>query len=478
MLTGTLRAKVMKQKKGRKDVKLYIKTRTAAMGVRGTEFVIAMNQENQVTSLVTLEGEVSMTQVDPSDNNVDIKKIVNDSVEVKDAVIVRKGRAATSYLNKEEVSQATKVNPVQLIALKKNKTMLESTKKKVDKVEKIEMTEKLKEELYAPDTEEEIANGTEKIPEKGAFVDLKSAIFIPAAKDKTTDMGAIDANSGSYIPPEGLKLDINKGFVAKADTNLKAKKKADEAVEKLNKHIDYEEVPQDFALGHAETPSSGDSSAGGSWSATSAFSTIVAISGINYQLKDSENKKTDIAGTRLLIGTNYNISRSTRSIYSISAALKSVTLDKAEYDLTTPTIEEEEKEAGFKISLGHSYRIAKDYTISAKAIYEEDFFPLFISDGIKFGIINSRIALPKLQLSLISKLSRDGTIKANYTQIFSGQDETLRVETGKSMGLTYRLGFGQSNSHLFGLGFNISDYFYNDVNIRKNMVTLSYNYRF
>ena len=47
------------------DLKFFIKTNTAAMGVRGTDFQVIYNPENTVTNLLTFEGEVSIVRVEP-----------------------------------------------------------------------------------------------------------------------------------------------------------------------------------------------------------------------------------------------------------------------------------------------------------------------------------------------------------------------------------------------------------------------------
>ena len=66
LIKGKLRTKVIK--KGTKLTKeknshtLFIKTTTASLGVRGTDFQVVYNSKNKVTSLLTYEGEVQISK--------------------------------------------------------------------------------------------------------------------------------------------------------------------------------------------------------------------------------------------------------------------------------------------------------------------------------------------------------------------------------------------------------------------------------
>lgn len=64
LLNGKMRAKIKPQDKNIKGHKaynkVYIKTKTMALGVRGTEFITVASQKNKATSVITLEGEVAV----------------------------------------------------------------------------------------------------------------------------------------------------------------------------------------------------------------------------------------------------------------------------------------------------------------------------------------------------------------------------------------------------------------------------------
>lgn len=62
LIGGKVRAKVIRE--GRKNQeKMVIRTQTAAMGVRGTEFVIEYDAANDRVSIATIEGEVSFARI-------------------------------------------------------------------------------------------------------------------------------------------------------------------------------------------------------------------------------------------------------------------------------------------------------------------------------------------------------------------------------------------------------------------------------
>lgn len=91
-------------------------TRTAAMGVRGTEFMVSFNEANGATSLVTFRGAVTMAKnVGPSVTDIDrIGLAFNNS-----GVVVREGEFS-AVLPKDEVAKSPeKVNAEQAALLER-----------------------------------------------------------------------------------------------------------------------------------------------------------------------------------------------------------------------------------------------------------------------------------------------------------------------------------------------------------------------
>jgi len=122
LVKGKIRSKVSKNYMDNKETnksKLFIKTKTAAMGVRGTDFQVSFNEENQATSLVTFEGAVAMGQINGElggFNQNSLENIVSSS----SAVMVRRGQFSGASPRQEQVTAPTKISPIQLETMEKN----------------------------------------------------------------------------------------------------------------------------------------------------------------------------------------------------------------------------------------------------------------------------------------------------------------------------------------------------------------------
>ncbi|MGZ3650099.1 MAG: FecR family protein [Bdellovibrionota bacterium] len=66
LLLGTIRAKVIKSQvmgaDGKPKEKLFIRTKTAAMGIRGTDFYVSLSPQSEATTLITFEGLVAFSK--------------------------------------------------------------------------------------------------------------------------------------------------------------------------------------------------------------------------------------------------------------------------------------------------------------------------------------------------------------------------------------------------------------------------------
>lgn len=258
LLKGKLRTSVKKEPRKKLTEKFIIQTRNAAMGVRGTEFQTIYNPDGNLTSLLTYKGEVAMVKLDDSESeNLDIerdsrtkkvklkkakkRKFTKNNIKKvfkkKKAVVVKQGQFSGTVNKLETVSLPVKINPVQLNILYKNKDFKESKAKKKAKIDPA------KEKLAIKPVEQDaplegVIDKDKKVfaPKAGGFLDLKTGLYIPPSNesklnkklgvyvDKKT--GGVNAASGEYIPPKGLKLDTEKGFVP----DLKSAPKVDKKV--------------------------------------------------------------------------------------------------------------------------------------------------------------------------------------------------------------------------------------------------------
>ena len=123
---GKLRSKVTKdymQIENKGASKLFIKTRTAAMGVRGTDFQVNYNENTEATGLIMFEGEVAMAHIEDS-TSFGHQDELERAVSRDSAVIVRKGEFSSTQRGKKAVSKPIKISPKQLEKLQKNDSLL------------------------------------------------------------------------------------------------------------------------------------------------------------------------------------------------------------------------------------------------------------------------------------------------------------------------------------------------------------------
>ena len=121
LIKGRVRSKVTKNYMNidKKGSKLFIKTKTAAMGVRGTDFQVIFNPRNSVTSLVTFEGAVAMTKLDELNSNRGVDRSALDAqLNSREAVLVKQGQYSGALPNQKRVSIPVKISPTQLESLK------------------------------------------------------------------------------------------------------------------------------------------------------------------------------------------------------------------------------------------------------------------------------------------------------------------------------------------------------------------------
>lgn len=270
LVKGQIRSQVTKDYMEMDDKtksKLYIKTKTAAMGIRGTDFQVNFNPENQNTSLILYEGKVAMSHIEHGEREAKLDQNKLEKVVSSDkAVTVVKGQISVVNMNVAERAMApTTLSTVQLNALKENETGLkESTDDKkqyrnplppgVDSAlfsnvtpEKIATAEKTPQ--ADPNGFFNVKTGEYKLP-AGSIVDLNTVNIIPppvnAVFDPNTNtyvvpetFGKVDKTTGEYKAPEGLQLGHDGKFVlvdadayAKSQSVNKGDEKKDEKSEK------------------------------------------------------------------------------------------------------------------------------------------------------------------------------------------------------------------------------------------------------
>lgn len=247
LLKGRIRTEVSKNSDKPNDNKFFIKTRTAAMGVRGTEFQTIYNPDNKMTSLLTYRGEVAMAKIDDktyekleeSSTNIVVRDDVSKTPELikdetvkkldeteelnkvlksKNTVLVPPGQNSFSAEGLKKSSVPVNISSAQLEALYKNKDFSEKSASNLNLHEGA--NENVKSSLKvvkqrAPEEGYYNEKTGEFAPKSGGYIDSATGLYI--APDENHKVGNIDADTGQYVAPKGLTLDANKGFIITGD---------------------------------------------------------------------------------------------------------------------------------------------------------------------------------------------------------------------------------------------------------------------
>lgn len=255
LVKGQIRSQVTKdymEMDDKSKSKLYIKTKTAAMGIRGTDFQVNFNPANQNTSLITFEGKVAMAHIDRASREDSFDQQNLESVVSSDkAVFVTKGQISAVNLNVAERAMVpTLLGTKQVEALEKNETGIKESSAGEESAKQFRNpippgAEGAAFSNSSPELEKEIskaaptkavynekhasadgffntATGEYKLP-AGSIIDLSTVNIIPppvnAVFDNNTGtyavpetFGKVDKSTGEYKAPVGLALGVDGKF--------------------------------------------------------------------------------------------------------------------------------------------------------------------------------------------------------------------------------------------------------------------------
>lgn len=247
LLNGQLRAEVTKSNADDKQSngdsiavkdksKLIVKTRSAAMGVRGTDFQTGYNSTNKITSLLTYVGNVRMNKLNVDSGRRedsalfygDDPKKLDTEINSKAAVDVERGQFSNVSDKTTNVTIPIQISPVQFTVLYKNSDLVQHKDEDAEKKELKDID--LKEWQV-------IKGNKQKVPPEGVFdkqkkqfaakaggfLDFTTGQYIPPTSESNfdsqngvyvpKDQGYIDSKTGQYFPPKGMKVDPLKGVV-------------------------------------------------------------------------------------------------------------------------------------------------------------------------------------------------------------------------------------------------------------------------
>jgi len=229
LVKGQLRAKVEKNGKA-----FYVNSKTASVGVRGTDFLVIHNDINKVTSTLAFSGKVEVFK--KSDERIleairstdysDVESIEEDFTN-DDTKFITHGQFTGSFPGNDLTTSPTKISPKQTELLSQNEKLEQAFVKDVLKKKALSDTEKLSEQL-SPGPEGE----SEDVLLPGGLLDLDTGIYIEPPKDAKFNpitkvyelpkkFGTIDKKTGQYKAPEGLELHPLKGFIFRAKRQIK-----------------------------------------------------------------------------------------------------------------------------------------------------------------------------------------------------------------------------------------------------------------
>lgn len=289
LLKGKIRAYVKKKKT--KNVKMFVKTKSAVMGIRGTEFEVLHNAATERSTLVTYDGEVEMTKV-------------KNSKPVGGPVKVEAGHA--SSVTEEPKAQLVKqrVDPEQFEVLKK--------------------TEPLTEDAVS------IPQSTPTTSKAGSLVDMNSGVIV-APKSETEKNGSFNQETGEYVPPKGKELDQASGKLVDKEEEIDNTNLEVEEIESKRK-ISYQlfagYVAEHYSFKGATVDTSGDINSNSAVQLALAvtfetkpkteyyFKPVIKLSDFDDPVSTTHEKSENTLG-QLLLGYKYQYSDFSKVIAEI-----------------------------------------------------------------------------------------------------------------------------------------------------------------
>lgn len=254
VLSGKIRSQVTKNylEMDKDKSKLFVKSQSAVMGIRGTDFMFTTSKATGATTAVLFEGSVVFNKLNEGESTRDLESIVNRGRRIKPgqfSVVSRTMRRATV---------PSKMSSKQFFRLEKNKnfaadTSGESTTKasgksvvppglsgSTVKSESIKLPNEItqKQDAVNLETTKGFNRGDDIKPADGSLVHIESGTVIPMGAESSFDSNTSEWSSstngsvamdGEYLPParheitdqgDLFRIDPATGVPTKVDTDI------------------------------------------------------------------------------------------------------------------------------------------------------------------------------------------------------------------------------------------------------------------
>jgi len=262
LVSGKLRAQV--KKSAEREYGLFIKTNSASIGVRGTDFEVIYNSENKITSALTFTGEVALINSKGTEHFDDLKvtqeyddayvEVLSGELQTEKTKFIKAGEFSGSFPGYKEPLVPVKIARTQFEFLKQNNNT-ENTSLATNDFDTLSLKSSATEKHVKPTNDSLVPKPrsfytaenypTETLTTPGGYLDQKTGIYIAPPADAPYDekngvylipeeYGNVDKNTGDYIPPLGLILHPLKGFIFLEDQFNKVSAKTKDLVLKLN----------------------------------------------------------------------------------------------------------------------------------------------------------------------------------------------------------------------------------------------------
>lgn len=275
VLTGKIRSQVTKDylQMDKDKSKLFVKSKNAVMGVRGTDFMFSTNRKTGNTTTVLFEGAIVFNKL-PKGGAADLESVVNKGRKILP------GQVSVALRNKPVPTVPAKLNSKQFAKLQNNISMLDSDVKKakrrkspvppgltgdivandpvnlkeeIKKIVKVEVAE-IENKKIDMEVSKGFKDGLDEKPADGVMVHVETGAVIQPANDAVFDnntgewvsstMGDINA-AGEYIPPEQINITSDGSFVTETnDGKMAVIPGMGESIVPVDQMVSFDDAPK------------------------------------------------------------------------------------------------------------------------------------------------------------------------------------------------------------------------------------------